>query len=100
MAYIGKVKIPSEWTSLESLIKAQVSGQSSFAFSTSSTYSLQADGADKAEVRLCNATSAPTDEMAGEHIDRDQFGKYEPASGATLYVKQNGALVYLSVSEI
>lgn len=100
MAYIGKVKVPNEWTSVEDLIQAQVSGQSSFAFTSGSKYSLQVDGGDNSEVRICNAASTPSGEVDGEHLSRDQFGVYEPESGVSLYAKQNGAPVYLSVSEI
>ena len=37
MAYIGKIKVPAEWTSVESLIQAQIDGQSSFSFDSDST---------------------------------------------------------------
>ena len=100
MAYIGKVKISNSWEKLEDLIKAQISGQSSFSFSTSKSYSLQADGANNVQVRVCDTSVAPASETAGEHLDGAQFAVYEPTSGNALYVKQNGFPAFLSVSEL
>lgn len=102
MAYVGKVSVTNDWAKLEDLIQAQVSGQSSFAFDTSKTYSLQTDsgGADFG-VRLCNSATEPAAEDDGEHLVDDQFGKYTPESGAYLWVKSRGNStgVKLSVSE-
>jgi len=39
--YLGQVKITAEWAKLEDLIKAQIYGQSAFAFDTTKKYQLQ-----------------------------------------------------------
>ena len=36
--YIGKVLLSNTWTKLEDLIKAQISGQSAFAFNSDTVY--------------------------------------------------------------
>ena len=99
MAYIGKVSITQEWASLTDLIQAQVSGQSSFAFSSGSTYSLQPE---KGLCGVCVTSSTPTDLLAGEHIDQDQFGKYTPDGSNDIYVrsKESDAVILLAVSEL
>ena len=58
MAYIGKVSITQEWADLESLIQAQVDGQSSFAFTTGTKYSLQPE---KGLMGMCVTSATPTD---------------------------------------
>ena len=98
MAYIGKVKVSDTWTKLEDLIKAQIDGQSSFAFSSGSTYSLQTDGDNVSFIRVCNATSTPAESYDGECLDRHICGLYKPDT-AYLYVRKEGHPVYLSVSE-
>ena len=98
MAYIGKVAVPAQWSELESLIKAQIDGQSSFAFASGKTYSLQTeDGV----LRVCNSTSAPTLDADGEHLDDNQFGLYKLDSG-TFYVrsKTKNGVCLVSVSEV
>lgn len=98
MAYIGKVKVPAEWSSLESLIQAQIDGQSSFVFNSSKTYSLQTE---EGTLRLCNASATPTLDVDGEHIDEKQFGVFKPDSG-TLYARSNtkSGVCLVSVSEV
>lgn len=104
MAYVGKVVVTQDWAKLEDLIKAQVEGQSSFAFDTSKTYELQTDCEQHAPfgVRVCNSASEPSDADAGEHLSDDQSGEYKPESGIYLWVKVRGNTtdVKLSVSEI
>ena len=104
MAYIGKVSVTSAWAKLEDLIKAQVDGQSSFAFDTSKTYQLQADSELHAPfgVRICNASAEPSEDDAGEHLTDEQSGEYKPESGVNLYVKTRGNTtgIKISVSEI
>lgn len=87
MAYIGKVKLTNEWTKVEDLIKAQVEGQSSFAFADGSTYQIQSDAMYGA--RLCEAATAPADKNDGERVLEDHVGIYQPESGTYLYAKIN-----------
>lgn len=104
MAYIGKVSVTSAWAKLEDLIQAQVDGQSSFSFSTSNTYQLQADSELHAPfgVRVCNSASEPSNDDDGEHLTDEQSGEYKPESGVYLWVKTRGNTtgIKLSVSEI
>lgn len=104
MANIGKVNVANDWEKLEDLIKAQVDGQSSFAFDTSKTYQLQTDCEQHAPfgVRFCSAASEPSEADAGEHLSDDQSGEYKPEAGVYLWVKIRGNTtnVKLSVSEI
>ena len=98
MAYIGKVSVSNTWAKVEDLIKAQVDGQSSFAFDTSKTYTIQVQG--HAPAYFVNAASAPTTEDAGDCIQPYLFGKYKPDSD-NLYVKSYGGKnTCLSVSEL
>jgi hypothetical protein len=49
---------------------------------------------------LCNSTSAPTDEYAGEQIKNLTQAIYSPDSG-TLYIKKGATTpAFVSVSEI
>lgn len=105
MAYIGKVKITSAWTKLEDLIKAQVTGQSSFAFNTSKTYSVMADVKSNQTlfgVYVCNAGSEPSEDDDGEYLTEGLFGMYKPESAVYLWVRARGNStdVKVSVSEI
>lgn len=104
MAYIGKVKLSSTWEKLEDLIKAQVDGQSAFAFDTSKEYGIQADtprGPYIFGAYLCNSATEPAEADDGEHLEQENFGIYQPASGVYLWVKTRGVDgdVKLSVSE-
>ena len=97
--YIGKVKVSNEWESLEDLIKAQVDGQSSFAFATGSLYQLQGEG--PIGVRMASASAKPTEDDEGERIFGTQVAIYEKDSGI-LYVKAeqnspNGQLLKVSL---
>jgi len=96
--YIGKVQVPADWSSLESLIKAQVDGQSSFAFTSGKTYSLQTE---EGTLRTCDASSTPSLDVDGEYIVEKQQGIYEPDAG-TLYVRSNtkNGVCLVSVSEL
>ena len=90
--YIGKVLLSDEWEKLEDLIKAQVSGQSSFAFDSSKTYQLQGECDHEAvkevllAARLCEASAEPTDNAAGFRIINTQCADYQPSTGS-LYVR-------------
>lgn len=104
MAYIGKVTLTNEWAKLEDLIKAQVDGQSAFAFDTSKEYGIQVDtqrGPYIFGAYLCSSTSEPGALDDGEHLEQEQFAVYGPESGVYLWVKTRGseASVKLSVSE-
>ena len=83
--YIGKVEVNSSWQKLESLIKAQISGQSSFSFQSGHIYVMQCEGAYG--VRFCSAASAPTDPSVGFRIIGTDSAQYEKESGADLYVR-------------
>ena len=98
MAYIAKVSVSHEWENLEDLIKA-LDGLSSFAFTTGKTYSLQSE---KGLCGICVASSEPTDLLAGEHINQDQFGVYEPDGTNDIFVrsKEADAVILLAVSEL
>ena len=97
MAYIGKVEVSSSWSSLESLIQAQIDGQSAFAFDGSKTYSLQSE---EGTFRACDTSTTPTSNVDGEHIDEKQTAIYQPDS--TLYVRSNtkSGVCLVSVSEL
>ncbi len=104
MAYIGKVTLTSDWEKLEDLIKAQVEGQSAFAFDTSKEYGIQTDtprGPYIFGAYLCNSTTEPAEADDGEHLEQENFGIYKPESGVYLWVKKRGVdgTVKLSVSE-
>lgn len=99
--YIGKVKISNTWSKLEDLIKAQVSGQTAFAFAEGTTYQLQGEG--NYGVRLCETSAAPSDLQAGERIVGTQTAIYQLSDGY-LYVKTEANVpsdnVYLKISVI
>lgn len=99
MAYIGKVSITQEWADLESLIQAQVDGQSAFAFATGTKYQLQPE---KGLMGMCVTSSEPTDLLAGEHLDQAQTAIYEPDGTNGIYVrsKEEDAVILLAVSEL
>ena len=104
MAYIGKVTLTNEWEKLEDLIKAQVDGQSAFAFDTSKDYGIQVDTARGPYIcgaYLCNSTSEPAETDDGEHLEAEMFGEYTPESGIYLWVKSRGdaSVVKMSISE-
>lgn len=84
--YIGQVTLTENWQKLEDLIKAQVAGQSAFAFAAGKTYQLQGEGSYG--VRLCNASTTPQALNDGERICQNQTALYEKEDGAFLYVKQ------------
>lgn len=99
MAYIGKVSISQEWEKLEDLIKAQVDGQSAFAFASGTQYSLQSE---KGLCAICVTSAEPDSLLAGEHINQDQFGVYEPDGSNDMWVrsKEPDAVILLAVSEL
>ena len=103
MAYIGKITLTNEWAKLEDLIKAQVDGQSAFAFDTSKEYGIQVDtprGPYIFGAYLCSTASEPAKTDAGEHLEAEQYAIYQPESGSDLWVRTRGsaAEVKLSVS--
>lgn len=100
MAYIGKVSVTSAWEKAEDLIKAQVSGQSSFSFDTNKTYSLQTDCQQPSPfgARLCSSATKPSDDDAGEHLSDSQYCVYQPESGVYLWIKRRGNTSDLKVS--
>lgn len=104
MAYIGKVTLTSTWAKLEDLIKAQVDGQSAFAFNTSKEYGIQVEtprGPYISGAYLCSVASEPAETDAGEHLEAEQYAVYGPESGYDLWVRTRGsdAEVKVSVSE-
>ena len=82
--YIGKVDINDTWQKLEDLIKAQVDGQSSFAFDSDTKYQLQAETSFGA--RFCEAATEPDDKNEGFCIAETQVAFYKPGSDP-LWVK-------------
>ena len=74
MAYIGKVKVSKEWTTLVSLIQSQVEGQSAFSFDADTTYQLQ--GETDSGVRLVEMSSTPDDRREGNRIVGTQVAFY------------------------
>lgn len=92
MADIGKITITSEWAKVEDLIKAQVDGQSSFAFDTSKKYLIQTDCEQGAPfgARFAICATEPTEADAGGHLSDDQSAEYTPKSGEYLWVKTRG----------
>ena len=88
--YIKKVSVPSEWTSLATLLNAS--------FESGKTYSIQAH--EGSSFRLCNASAVPTDANAGECIKNLTQAIFSPDSG-TLYVKKDNTLpAFVSVSDL
>lgn len=82
--YIGKVEIKDEWEKLEDLIKAQVEGQSAFAFDSDTKYVLQSESSFGA--RFCEASTTPSDKNEGFCITETQSAYYKPGND-DLYVK-------------
>lgn len=87
--YIGKVKVTNQWQKLETLIKEQIEGQSSFAFVADKTYQMQNES--DFGIRICNTAETPTDLNVGEVVRAN--AQYELENGANAYVKtfQNNA---------
>lgn len=104
MAYIGKVTLTDEWAKLVDLIQAQVDGQSSFAFDTSKEYQIQVDTVKTNHdysAYFCSSATEPTEKDAGEHLDNNLPGIYQPESGVDLWVKTTTTgMVKVSVSEL
>lgn len=105
MAYIGKVTLTNEWEKLEDLIKAQVDGQSAFAFNGSKQYQLQVDtprGPYISGAYLCVAASEPTPADDGEHLAEQKCALYQTETGTYLWVKTQADQgdVKMSVSEL
>ena len=93
MADIGKITITSEWAKVEDLIKAQVDDQSSFAFDTDKTYTIQTDCEQHAPfgARFSISATKPTEPDAGAYLTDDFPGAiYNPKSGVYLWVKIRG----------
>ena len=90
--YIGKVLLSNEWAKLEDLIKAQVSGQSAFAFDSTKTYQIQGEcffeGTKEVllAARLCEKTTTPSDTKDGFRITHTQCAVYQPSTGS-VYVR-------------
>jgi len=84
MAYIGKVKVSTEWTTVEDLVQAQVEGQSTFAFDGDTTYQLQAES--DSGCRFVEASSTPEDPKDGNCIIGTQCAFYKKDTG-DLYVR-------------
>ena len=82
--YIGTVEVNNTWQKLDTLIQAQVSGQSAFAFDADTTYQLQAEG--NFGVRLCEQADEPG-EKDGFRIRGTQPANYKVQAGAYLWVK-------------
>lgn len=95
MAYIGKIKVTDTWTSVESLVSAQIG---SFSFGNN-TYQLQSEG--PVGVRLANASAAPVTADDGERINNTQVAFYTKDSG-TLYARteEGTNFVWLKISEL
>lgn len=87
MSYIGKVEVNNSWAKLEDLIKAQVEGQSSFAFDSDTKYVLQCEGEYGA--RFCDVASKPSDDedKEGFVIKDTQAAYYKPSDSKDLYTK-------------
>ena len=105
MAYIGKVTLTDSWAKLEDLIKAQVDGQSEFAFDTSKKYSIQVDTVKQNHnysAYFCNSATEPVNLDDGEHLNNDLFAEYTPESGVDMWVKTatTAGIIKVSVSEI
>ena len=100
--YIGKVKLSNEWQKLEDVIKAQVEGQSGFAFSNGKDYQLQGEG--NYAVRLCDSSALPADAQDGERIAETQTAIYQKDNSSELYVRTEQDIpsgnVWLKISEI
>lgn len=93
--YIGKIKVTDTWTSVESLVSAQIG---SFSFG-GNTYQLQSEG--PVGVRLANASAAPETADDGERINNTQVAFYTKDSG-TLYARteEGTNFVWLKISEL
>lgn len=93
--YIGKIKVTDTWTSVESLVSAQIG---SFSFGAN-TYQLQSEG--PVGVRLANASAAPETADDGERINNTQVAFYTKDSG-TLYARteEGTNFVWLKISEL
>lgn len=96
MAYIGKIKLTSTWTSVESAIISQIDNAFTFG---EATYQLQSEGPVGA--RLANASAAPDDADDGERIANTQVAFYTPDTG-TLYARTEEGVdtVWLKISEL
>lgn len=104
--YIGKVLLGNTWATLESLIKEQVSGQSTFAFDKQKEYQFQGEGVGL--VRLCDTTDTPSASNDGFCIEGTQIENYTPSDG-DLYVRAdltqktgnpNYGKMYLKIREV
>ena len=83
--YIGKVTVNNEWKKLDTLVKEQVAGQSSFAFDADTTYQLQGEG--NYGIRFCVAANIPTDPAIGNYTTGSQTALFKPETGKELFVK-------------
>lgn len=98
MAYIGKIKLTTTWAKVEDLIKAQVEGQSAFAFDSTKTYSIQSHSASL--VNIANVAAAPASADDGECLELHMVAKYTPDT-SILYVRSGaGKKASLSISEL
>lgn len=101
MAYIGKITITSEWAKVEDLIKAQVDGQTSFAFDSEKEYFIMADGAPSPVmfgVYVCDSSTEPSNDTEGEYLTEGLPGIYQPESGSYLWIKTRGNTTGVTVS--
>lgn len=88
--YLGKVEISNSWTKLEDLIKAQVEGQSEFAFDADTKYQIQGEG--EFSCRLCDFTTAPTNNYDGVRLYNTQTAVYKKSTSGYLYVRTESDL--------
>lgn len=95
---IGKVQVSTTWTKVSDLIKAQISGQSAFAFSSSYVYELQ--GEANTPIRLCVSAAAPTGLQDGKRIKGTQVADYQPESSYYLYAKCDEGVSLLNIDRI
>ncbi len=100
---IGKIVVSTTWTKVEDLIKAQISGQSAFAFSEGETYELQGETNQvtaNLPIRLCNSGTMPVMPNDGKRIKGTQTGKYAKESGADLYARADKSGAYLNIDKV
>ena len=95
---IGKVQVSTTWTKVSDLIKAQVSGQSAFNFSSSYTYEMQ--GEANTPIRLCVSATTPSAGTDGKRIKGTQVANYVPETGNYIYARCDEGVSLLNVDRI
>lgn len=89
------IKAADGWVKVVDVIKAQIVGQSAFAFDSANYYPMQIQGTDSKLCKLTERTGLPTDN-AGFNM---QMFEYYPDSDATkeLYIKCNkDTIIYIN----